>query len=473
MKSITRDFAKVCYALLFLISTRALSQESFSFTITSELSKQINDKEFDHHKAKIFPVSYKEIEFKTYDNAVVLTNEYKSTISKLNQLKPEYDKYMNAVQMSKGKQEAIQIISQNIDRFLTSDEKYEVKEKLLIESQSLSDKYNIKVSIDDTRIKLESFIQPGERRPTKRNVLLYEKDNRSNKNDLKIFKDEIQKIKVLEPEKTYAYDTYVGYAEDTLTMKKTELGKVLSNETIKKMTYMIDDVNPVQLTSFSGRFIELSKKYRWVFDNIDIEFVKDELTDDNKYDFNKDQSSELLPLIQNVDTNEYYFVSSNSYITKLKQIESEKELLDIVHKLGYKEYKSNDRYDENLYIKSKACEIKLNNWTYNCLKKSPLYITALDNHQMKLDALIKQTIQHSKTLDKYLGLYRIQRNKMSTTNINAWRASTSQAQKLNDQMVSIDEKYAGDYSFMPLNNLSNIRENFSDNLGASKGVLGM
>lgn len=92
---------------------------------------------------------------------------------------------------------------------------------------------------------------------------------------------------------------------------------------------------------------------------------------------------------------------------------------------------------------------------------------------MKLDALIKQTIPHSKTLDKYIRLYRIQRNKMSTANINAWKAATSQAQKLNNQMVKHTEKYAGDYSFMPLNNLSNISEIFSDNLGASKGVLGM
>ena len=142
-------------------------------------------------------------------------------------------------------------------------------------------------------------------------------------------------------------------------------------------------------------------------------------------------------------------------------------------KLGYKEYRNpNDSYDENLYIKSKTCEIKLDNWTYQELKTNPSYITALDNDQMKLNALIKQTIPHSQTLDKYLGLYRIQRNKMSATNISAWKAATIQAGKLNDQIVKMDEKYAGNYSFMPLNKAST-RNDFSDNLGASKGILGI
>lgn len=309
MKRTITSISQVCCALLFLICTKAVSQENPSLIITPELSKQINDKEFDHHKARIFPVSYKEI---------------------------------------------------------TSNDK-----------------------------------------------------------------------------------------------------------TIQKMTYVINDVNSVELTSFSGRFVELPKKYRWVYDDIGIRFTKDELTDNAEYDFNQNQASEQHSLIKNIDTDAYYFVTSDSYITKLKEIESTKELLKIVHKLGYKEYKSNDRYDETLYIKSKACEIKLNNWTYNGLKKNPSYIATLDNHQMKSDALTKQTIQHSKTLDKYLGLYRIQRNKMSVANINAWRIATTQAQKLNDQMVKLDEKYAGDYSFMPLNNLSTISENFSDNLDASKSVLGM
>jgi len=160
-------------------------------------------------------------------------------------------------------------------------------------------------------------------------------------------------------------------------------------------------------------------------------------------------------------------------INSIAEYAKTQELIKLVHKLGYKEYKSNDRYDENLYIKSKACEIKLNNWTYSGLKNDPAYITTLDNHQIKLDALIKQTIPHSKTLDKYLGLHRIQRNKMSTANISAWRNATSQAQKLNDLMHKLEDKYAGNYSFMPLNNLSNISQAFSDNLGASKGVLGM
>lgn len=202
-------------------------------------------------------------------------------------------------------------------------------------------------------------------------------------------------------------------------------------------------------------------------------YVINELVDkSNKYYY--DLSSDKNFYGWKNDITGTLYVLEEQDMVKINIFSKTQEIVKIVNKLGYKEYKNpNDSYDENFYIKSKACEIKLNNWTYNKLKKNPSYIAALDNHQMKSDALTKQTIQHSKTLDKYLGLYRIQRNKMSVANINAWRIATTQAQKLNDQMVKLDEKYAGDYSFMPLNNLSTISENFSDNLDASKGVLGM
>lgn len=206
--------------------------------------------------------------------------------------------------------------------------------------------------------------------------------------------------------------------------------------------------------------------------NTRYDYVINELVDkSNKYYY--DLSSDKTFYGWKNDITGTLYVLEEQDMVKINIFSKTQELVKIVNKLGYKEYKSNDRYDENLYIKSKACEIKLNNWTYNELKKNPSYITTLDNHQMKLDALTKQTIPHSTTLDKYIRLYRIQRNKMSTANINAWKSATAQAQKLNNQMVKLAEKYAGDYSFMPLNNLSNISEIFSDNLGASKGVLGM
>jgi hypothetical protein len=230
----------------------------------------------------------------------------------------------------------------------------------------------------------------------------------------------------------------------------------------------------LDINEIIGSYSMTSIQYRYATrTDIKGNYIEKELVDTSK-EFNVYDFAELdFYLCKNDSTGKLYAIKEQDVKSIIAFIHIQ-ELIKIVNKLGYKEYKmSNDKYDNDLYIKSRACEIKLNNWTYDGLKKNPSYIAALDNHQMKLDALIKQTIPHSTTLDKYIRLYRIQRNKMSTANINAWKTATAQAQKLNDQMVKLAEKYAGNYSFMPLNNLSNIDEIFSDNLGASKGVLGM
>jgi hypothetical protein len=243
-------------------------------------------------------------------------------------------------------------------------------------------------------------------------------------------------------------------------------------ETKRPLLFLGNEI--LDVNEIIGLYSIASNKFGYAMRDADNRnYIKYELVDMSKNSNDYSLSELVFYLCKNDSTGKVYAIKEQDMKSIIGFIRMQ-ELIKIVNKLGYKEYKmSNDKYDNDWYIKSKACEIKLNNWTYNGLKKNPAYITALDNHQMKSDALTKQTIQHSKTLDKYIGLYRIQRNKMSAANINAWRIATTQAQKLNNQMVNHAEKYAGDYSFMPLNNLSNIDEIFSDNLGASKGVLGM
>lgn len=259
----------------------------------------------------------------------------------------------------------------------------------------------------------------------------------------------------------------------SVVFKDIEYNKTGTNDAIKRKAFMI--INPsIDSDSLNGEFIKLKDNYRVAIVDIENQFVKDEVfVDSEDVTYNRKMMSKRYDLIQKNGTNQYYYIMTENFISSVIKDQSIDKILEIVHKLGYKEYNNpNDSYDENLYIKSKTCEIKLDNWTYQELKTNPSYITALDNDQMKLNALIKQTIPHSQALDKYLGLYRIQRNKMSAANINAWRVATIQAGKLNDQIVKMDEKYAGNYSFMPLNK-TNTRNAFSDNLRASKGILGI
>ncbi|WP_264523116.1 hypothetical protein [Flavobacterium sp. N502536] len=202
-------------------------------------------------------------------------------------------------------------------------------------------------------------------------------------------------------------------------------------------------------------------------------YIENELVDKSK-EFNNYGLSEIVYFIyKNDSTGKLYGIREENLKSLTDYIQAQ-EMIKIVQKLGYKVYETNEAYYENYYyIKSKTCEIKLDNWTYNELKKNPSYISSLDNYQIKLKSLIQQTIPHSKILDKHLSLYRIQRNKMSSANINAWKNATVQAQKINDQISKLGEQYAGNYSFTPFDQMTGLRRQFTDNLGASKVVLGM
>jgi hypothetical protein len=275
----------------------------------------------------------------------------------------------------------------------------------------------------------------------------------------KSFSQESGSLSILENTYKYMKDrdlTLYSILHDTILVTKRP-ALFLNNEIL--------DVNEI-IGSYSMIPIEYRIANR---DDRHQNYIQYELVDNSK-GFSEFGLSESIYCIYKKDSTGKLYAIKQTDLKSITHFVQTQELVDIVHKLGYKEYAIDD---ENLYIKSKACEIKLDNWTYNGLKKNPSYIAALDNHQMKLNALINQTIPYSKTLDRYLGLYRIQRSKMSTANINAWKIAITQAQKLNNQIAELDEKYAGNYSFMPLKSLSNIRENFSDNLDASKRVLGM
>jgi hypothetical protein len=266
----------------------------------------------------------------------------------------------------------------------------------------------------------------------------------------------------------FDYEDYLRVSEKLKTIQKTQTGKVLTNKTTKKLVYLVGET-PIDLENFSGTFYKMPGEYVLVPSDFEDDYVKNELTTDFKDFYNDGSNARFYPLIKKKDTEELFYVLSKGFLSNLENEQSFTNLFNNIHKLGYKEYK--DEYGD-YFIKSKTCEIKLDTWTISELKLNPSYITTLDNDQIKIAALVKQTIPHSKILDKYLGLYRIQRNKMSSIDINNWRTATGNAQKLHNQIYRLSEKYSGNYSFTLINK-SDTQEVFSENLIASKGVLGM
>lgn len=464
----------VALSCLFLTCTNSISQESNSFTITLELSKEAIK---NVRMLGIFPASYKEIEYRGYDTAQVPTKEYQHVLKTLENYKPDYDTYINQQKSNSEKRKAIEQIVKNIDKFLDSDEKTAVKEQYLTEAQKIADENEIQISTTKETSLLKHLANKveskyGNSNPNERTLRLRNGDKNASKGDIKLYREQIQSIKFEEPQKTYNYKQYVELLDGSSDMKKTETGKVLSDKISKKSAFVISE-NSVNIDQFAGTFTEMPKKYMLALSDIEGHFVKNELVSDLQGYNNTGKLTEPFSLIKKEGTEEYYYIVSDTYLSALSGSQDKQELLNMIHKLGYKEYKSStDRYDENLYIKSKTCEIKLDNQTYQKLKANPNYIANLDTDQAKISALVKQTVPHSQTLNKYLSQYRIQRNRMPTASLNAWRAATANAQKLHNQIYKLTEKYEGNYSFTLLNK-ANTFDVFLDNLNASKGVLGM
>lgn len=286
---------------------------------------------------------------------------------------------------------------------------------------------------------------------------------------------------------TFLFTTQaVGQENNSLSITK-EICKIMKEKDLKLLRIINDTIietkRPVLFMSnellnddeIIGTYSVTPIKYRHARrDDRRGRYIESELVD-TSIEYNNDGSlSETIYDIYKNDSSGKFYVVKDESIKYISDYTKTKEIVKIVEKQGYKVYQTNEAYYENYYyIKSKTCEIKLDNWTYNELKKNLSYITSLDNYQIKLKSLVQQTVSHSKTLDKYLGLYRIQRNKMSRVNINAWKNATAQAQKLNNQISKLEEQYAGNYSFTPFDRMIGLREQFTDNLGASKGVLGM
>lgn len=239
-----------------------------------------------------------------------------------------------------------------------------------------------------------------------------------------------------------------------------------STTTLKKSTYLIEET-PLNVQELSGMFTEFPEKYALVYNDVTDKFVRNELSTSFADEYNNG-ASDKFEIIKNTETEALYFVMSRHFLKKLKQKGMQEEMFQLVNKLGYKEYKDGEDY----YFKSKTSEIRLDERTFKAIKENPNYIANLDADQLKISALTKQSIPHSQTLDKYLSQYRIQRSKMPTASLNAWRTATANAQKFLAQINKVAEKYEGNYSFTLLKK-SNTLDNFLDNLNASKEVLGM
>jgi len=387
-----KHYQKYCrhlsYAIIFTSSfaTKALAQETLSFTINPEASKQIVEK-YNLEAFKVYPVILKEIEYYPYVDGEVLTDEYKRQQNQLDRYKPAFNEYNNTLKANSDKTDAIKTISKSIDAFLDSNEKYEVKEKLLIESQSLASKYDIVVQVPDDRIKLQSFLNtPNTNHNTgndlKRIVLLYQSNKKTNKNDLKIFKEEIQKIKIPEPEITNDYRMYLETLKELSTIQKTETGRVLSDKVSKKSAYVIQET-PVDISVLSGEFTELPDSYMLTDKEIPNRFIKNQLFTE-KHEGYKGSILYIdrFSIFKKSNTNELFYIMSNRFVAQLKNEAENEKYRNLGNNVEYKTWVSK-------YISlQQSAQINVN--FCNAIIKKHTYLNRLGQKRYDTSTFTKQ-----------------------------------------------------------------------------------
>lgn len=435
MKSNIKIISQVCCALLFLISPKAVSQENPSFTITPELSKQVAEK-YSLEGFKIYHITSKEVEYYPYVDGQIITAKYKYELKRIEEYKHAYEKYMHNAELVYNKRMAIKKIAENIDVFLDSNEKSDVKERLLVEYQALADKYDIKVTSSvDNRLKLKDFINFPEtnRNSTnipERQILIHQKDKRFNKNDLRIYKDEIQKIKVVDPEMTNNYRMYLEASNNILTILKTETGRILSDEPSKKSVYIIDET-PVNLNALSGEFKELSERYSVSLEAVTGKFVKNELFTESNEHHNKFEKVNSFPIIKKSESNEMYYVTSDRFVP---QLIIELENINYTNLGNTAEYKT---WKAKYVSLQQSAQVNVN--SCNAIIKKHTYLNLLGQKRYDSDTFTKQEkvifnknldllydkLQQIGDLDDKRDFLAFYNNKASTEEaVNAYKLST-------------------------------------------------
>lgn len=236
--------------------------------------------------------------------------------------------------------------------------------------------------------------------------------------------------------------------------KKEDLEKARNN-TFERNA-MIVNPNQIEPHTLVGTFEVIAIKHR--LNSYTYEYPKNELidTDVNVYKY---------PLLVNVDTKAMYFVEEDDFVKQLKQIKSFENLKNEIAKYGYTP-------DEDGRINSKMTVFILDEWLITKLKANPNYIKELDNKYSQLASLVKQLPSHSKVLDNYIGLYRVQLS-MSTSDINAWRTATQKAIKASQDIKKLEEKLDVEVLGIHSKEIAKTYEDFLDNLIVSRHVLGM
>lgn len=452
-----------------LFSIKFISAQEQTIDITTE---QLTNYKETYSTPVVHLAEIKKIEYYKLVDTQVLSDEYKRALTRIEKYKPVFDKYHQKLEDQNKLKTEIEKIRANAQLFVDTPGRYSDKEKYLIEAQKIANENNIHLTTSKESTKLFKLPNPeknyGTYDPT-REIVLYKQGKKARKSEVKIYLDELKKLKFDTPKKTYEYKEYVELKKQLTTVNKYVTRKMPSTKASYREALMMNTSFIEDLNSLVGSYSIMPNQYMLVMKNVGDVLVQYELTSDFAHNHSNNLSKPRALLKKN-ETDEFYYIGSDDLLSYLQSSVSNETLFAIIEELGYEKYYDEDR--ESYFINTSTAKIRLMTpWLLNQLKENKSFITELDKKYRQLDEYAKQTIAHSKKLEPYIRLYNMKGRLMKSTDINAWEKVTRNALLLYAKTYELYDSLFYNSITRTNTKTNDVLQVFFDNIHASKGVL--
>lgn len=314
--------------------TDLIAQETFN--LNTETLSAIQEA-YKNQQFKIYPVKVKDVEYYPYVEGMVKTNEYEILLSRISELKPDYDLYVESKQKDSILQADVKLIIANIDKYLLSKEKSN-KDAFIIEAQELANKNQFKINGTNTSLFAKTINDYGVTRNNEKEFVLFNGKKISSKKDIEFYKSELQKIRPQQINISHNVRRYLQLQEDEKTITKTEIGYILSDKKSTRPTYFIVD-SLLTVKVLLGKFEKLPKEHYLITEDVKGKYSKNELTTDNK-EYNEDFKTDRYPIVRKTDTGELYYIMSDQLLFQIRREVEKQEYLNMEFSIDYKVWKS-------------------------------------------------------------------------------------------------------------------------------------
>lgn len=395
--------------------------------LTTQMSGQVlrvdeNTKEFyENNQVNAYKVIERDVYDFVNENRIYKLKKMLKDSERQNKiLLEDYNKRVKRIDDHNGK---VYSIINGLESYLKNPSKSKHKQDILIENQLKLDS----LGIDIIRVKEIKYHNSMMVSKDKRRVNIYDGGSKKSDEDILFIIDELKKIIENKTYPTKPHFLDVQKEIDSLSQYKT-----------KRKSYVVDST-PVEMASLKGDFSV-------VYENFDV--LHNNTYDDSNKPLNEGKESPYSyqtnprknPLIKS-SNGEMYFIRKDGIVYEYQKFTDELKALEFVKGLGYKPYKLNPLESEYWYIDTKQTQLRVGEWLLEEINDDPNFINKLDSNIQKFKNLVNDSKPNLNKLINHFRLYNIQRNKLSTNEINAWVQTTNNSEKQYDKMYQLLMNY--------------------------------